>query len=312
MPRFSIIIPVYNSQKYLTKCLNSVFNQSFNDYEVIVINDGSTDGSLNILNKFKDKIKIINFNDKKTIGPGFARNVGVNESVGDYILFLDSDDYYEINLLKKINDSIDDNYDLVRFQIQYDIDGSNKNIYGCNSDIIFDSGIDAFNEICKYSIVESPCCYAFNRKYFIKQKFKFLEDSLHEDFGLIPLTIIKAKKIKSINYIGYNYVVHENSIMTTNNYDKILKKANDFLTHYKFLVKESKKVSGDLSVFNSYIANSVILKSTTLSGSDYKKYVSELKSLGVFDMLLDDTFGRRIKKLLIKISPKIYYRIVRR
>ena len=91
-----------------------------------------------------------------------------------------------------------------------------------------------------------------------------------------------------------------------------MKKANDFLEHFSFLKNESSKISGDLSIFNSYISNSVILKSTTLRGSDYKKYVKKLRKLGAFDMLLVDSFGRRIKKFLIKISPKLYYSLVRR
>ena len=93
MPKFSVIIPVYNTEKYLKKCLDSVFNQSFSDYEVIVVNDGSTDGSIDIINEYK--VELINLEKKETIGPSYARNLGVSKAKGEYILFLDSDDYYE-------------------------------------------------------------------------------------------------------------------------------------------------------------------------------------------------------------------------
>ena len=316
MPKFSVIIPVYNTYNYLERCLNSVFNQSFKDFEVIAVNDGSTDDSYKIIEKYcekyKSKFRIVNIEKKETIGPSLARNLGVNASKGEYILFLDSDDYYETDLLKNIDYALDNNYDLVRFEIQYDKKGTKEKIKGYVSDCLYDNGISAFNEICNYSIVESPCCYVFNRKFFLKNEFVFKVNTLHEDYGLIPLVIINSGMIKCISYIGYNYVIHENSIMTSNSYDRVLKKANDFLEHFKFLKKESSKVDGDLSIFNSYIANSVILKSTTLNGSDYKNYVKELRNVGAFDMLLSDTFGRKIKKFLIKISPKIYYKLVRR
>lgn len=312
MPRFSIIIPVYNSEKYLKKCIDSVLNQNFKDYEIIVINEGSQDNSQNIMDSYDKKIKNIYIPKKNTFGPSYSRNVGVSNSTGSYILFLDSDDYYEPDLLHKLDEALDKDYDLVRFEIQYDKDGKKEKINGCVSDCIYNDGISAFNEICNYSIVESPCCYAFNRKFFLENKFEFKVDTLHEDFGLIPLILIKAKSVKCINYIGYNYVIRENSIMTNNSNERIIKKCNDFLEHFKFLKNESSKIKGDLKVFNSYISNSVILKSTYLNGENYKKYIKELRKLGAFDMLLSDSFGRRIKKMFIRISPKLYYKLVRR
>lgn len=312
MPKFSIIIPVYNSEKYLDKCLTSVLNQSFEDYEIIVINDGSTDNSLDIMNKYKDNINICNVKEKRGVGPSYARNLGVRKAKGDYILFLDSDDYYEKDLLERLNDNIDRNYDIIRFQMQYDHNGEKEKLIGSKNDMIFANGIDAFNEICTYSIVESPCCYAFNRDYFLSNNFEFSKDTLHEDFGLIPIIIIMARKVKCLSYIGYNYVIHDNSIMTSNDYDKVLKKANDLLIHFEFINEKSKYIKGDLSLFNSFIANSLILKSTTLKYKDYKNYIKKLKKLNVFDMLMDDTTNRKIKKLLLEISPKFYYKIVRR
>ncbi|MBP3920861.1 MAG: glycosyltransferase family 2 protein [Bacilli bacterium] len=311
MIKFSIIIPVYNTSIYLRKCLDSVLNQSYKNFEIIVINDGSTDNSLEIISEYNDSVKLINIDIKKDIGPSNVRNIGVKEATGDYILFLDSDDYYENDLLKVLSDSIDKGFDFVRFQIQYIKNGNVlKTTY--NGNCTFNSGVDSFNYICSNSIVESPCCYAFRRKYWIENNFKFRLNTLHEDFGLIPLVIIKSHNSKYLDYVGYNYVQHENSIMSSNDYGKIQKKAFDFLKHFEYLKDNTLNVDGDLSVFNSYIANSVILKATTLKYNDYKFYIRKLKSNGAFDMLLCDTIGRKIKRVLIKISPKIYYKMVRR
>lgn len=311
MAKFSIIIPVYNSELYLEKCINSVLNQSLKDYEIIAINDNSNDSSLQILSDFGSKIKVHNITDKKGMGPSHARNIGISMATGDYILFLDSDDYYEKDLLKTLDENMNEVYDIIRFQIQYDKNGKKEKTIYNDKTIYFNNGIDAFNEICNYSIIESPCCYAFNRKFFTLNNFKFQEGLLHEDFGLIPLTIIKANKVKCINFAGYNYVIHENSIMTTNTYDKILKKANDLLEHFKYIKDECKNIEGDLSIFNSYLANSLLIKATTLKNSDYKKYIKELKQLDIYDMLLSDTCPRKIKKIIIKLSPKFYYRVIR-
>ena len=310
MPRFSIIIPVYNTEKYLDKCLSSVFNQSFSDYEIIVVNDGSTDNSMKVVDKYlKEHVNLKHF-FKENGGLSSARNYGIKKAKGDYLLFLDSDDFYEPDLLLKLNESVDD-CDIIRFGVQDVYDGAPVIKY---NEQAFDktNGLIGFEKICRYHYVEIACAYCYKRKFWIDNNFKFADGFYHEDFGLIPLVLINSTSVKSIDYIGYNYYQRFNSISKCDQYDKVLKKANDFLEHFKFLKKESSRFNGDLSIFNSYISNSVILKSTTLMVSDYKKYVNELRKLGAFDMLLDNSLGRKIKKFLIKLSPRIYYKLVRR
>ena len=102
MPKLSIIIPVYNVEKYLPKCLGSILEQPFKDLEVICVNDGSTDGSLDVLQKIKkndDRVVII---DKKNEGSGIARNIGLSTAQGEYVYFIDSDDWLEDDVLARI------------------------------------------------------------------------------------------------------------------------------------------------------------------------------------------------------------------
>ena len=100
MDKVSVIIPVFNSKKYLKDCLNSVVNQTYKNLEIIVVNDCSSDKSLKIIKKYKDKrIKIINL--KKNSGVAFARNAGIDESTGDYLCFIDSDDYWNLKKVEK-------------------------------------------------------------------------------------------------------------------------------------------------------------------------------------------------------------------
>lgn len=300
--KFSIIVPVYNTEKYLKRCLDSIKKQSFKDYEVIIVNDGSTDNSGDIIKKYP--YKVIN---QENLGLSMARNNGVKEARGDYVIFLDSDDYIEKDLLKEITNSLVNNPDVVRYQT--------KEVFDDKEDINYEeepfenkNGVEAFNLITKYHFVENAWVYAIKREYYLKEKFAFKKNTYHEDFGLVPLIIIKAKIVNSINYIGYCYYQRDGSIMNDSNYDKTKKKVKDMYTHYLYLTKEINKTNLDKTYFMSFISNSLILKITELKGEDYKKALKKLKKDKVFDNLLSDSLVRRIKKTLVKISPKLYYR----
>lgn len=117
MTKISVIVPVYNTQDYLKECIDSVLNQSLTDFELICIDDGSTDGSLEILKDYENdpKVHIISQENK---GLGVARNVGLNIAQGDYVLFLDSDDYLKSDVLEKLyNEADENNLDLILFKI---------------------------------------------------------------------------------------------------------------------------------------------------------------------------------------------------
>lgn len=302
MPKFSIIIPVYNVEEYIKECLDSVMEQTYKDFEVIVVNDGTKDKSMDIVKKYK--VKALN---QENQGLSAARNNGAKHAKGEYILFLDSDDTIEKDLLKNLAEAIKDKPDVVRFQIQEMYEDKSKKEFkeeGFNTC----KGEKAFSKICQYHFVENAWCYAIRRSYYEKEKYEFAKGMIHEDFGLIPLVIIKASRVKAMDYIGYNYRQRNNSIMSTKNYEKTKKKVDDFLKHYIFLTNEINKTKVDATVFKSFIANSLILKITELDRKDYKEYKKILKEEKVFDQLLTDSFGRKIKKVLLKISPKLYYR----
>lgn len=301
-PKFSIIVPVYNTEKYLKRCLDSIRNQTFKNYEVIIVNDGSTDNSSDIISKYP--FKIIN---QKNQGLSMARNNGVKESSGEYLIFLDSDDYIEKDLLREINNSLSNNPDLVRYQI--------KEVFDDKSDVNYEEesfenkdGVEAFKLITKYHFVENAWAYAIKREFYLKEKFSFKKGTYHEDFGLMPLVIIKSKIVNSINYVGYCYYQRDGSIMNSSDYSKTKNKVKDFYNHYLYLTKEINKTKLDKIYFMSFISNSLILKITELKGKDYKETLDKLKKDKVFDNLLNDTFLRKIKNMLVKISPKLYYR----
>ena len=116
MVKYSFIVPVYNTKKYLKKCLDSLIKQTFKDFEIIIVNDGSTDNSMEIIEKYKNKYSNIKVIEQQNQGLSLARNNGVKKTSGEYILFIDSDDYIEKDLLKQIDKNIG-NADVLRFQI---------------------------------------------------------------------------------------------------------------------------------------------------------------------------------------------------
>lgn len=303
MPKFSIIIPVYNVEKYIKNCLDSIMNQSFDDYEVIVVNDGTKDDSMDIVEKYP--VKVI---EQKNQGLSVARNHGAEKAKGEYLIFLDSDDSWNKDLLKEINKSLKNKPDLVRFQIQETFEFGNSLKEYNEKPFEGKNGVEAFNLISKYHFVENAWCYAIRRDYYENNDFEFKPGKIHEDYGLLPLVIIKAKVVNSIEYIGYNYLQREGSIMSNKNYEKTLKKASDMFELYNYLIEEIDKTKLDSKVFKSFISNSMILKVCELEKKDYKEYKKKLKQVKIYNNLLTNSLKRKLKKILLKLDPKFYYK----
>lgn len=313
MIKYSFIVPVYNTEKYLKKCLDSLVNQTYKDFEIILVNDGSTDKSSSIISKYQKKYKNIIVIDKENEGLSMARNRGVQKSSGKYIIFVDSDDYVSNKLLEEVDKKIDDN-DILRFQIATEDEEYTKiNEYHEEG---FESmcGYDAFKYLSSYHFVEPAWCYVIRKNYYIENKFSFKKGVYHEDFGLIPYVIYKARKVKSIDYIGYHYVQRNGSIMNNNDYKKTVKKAFDMLEQYKTMRLFAKNINRKNNLddyFLSYISNSVIVKARELKKDEKKVYINELKKLNVFDGVLVNTRIRRFKKYLMKHNLNLYLKVVR-
>ena len=106
MPKVSVIVPVYNTEKYLERCIDSIISQSFKDFELILINDGSKDKSLSIMKEYAKKDKRIKVFDQNNKGPAITRNFGINKSKAKYVMFIDSDDYIDDNYIQDYYNAI--------------------------------------------------------------------------------------------------------------------------------------------------------------------------------------------------------------
>lgn len=300
MPKYSVIVPIYNTSKYLDKCLNSILSQTNQDYEILCVNDGSTDNSLEILKKYNDDIKIIN---QENQGLSMARNNGVKKAKGKYILFVDSDDYLEKDLLRQLDIVTKNNPDLVRFGVNEVVGESITPFRAPKFNNV--NGIEAFKIITTNKYVEPAWLYLFNREFYIKNDFSFKSGVYHEDFGLIPKIIVKAETVTSIEYPGYNYVKRENSIMNDKN--KIIKRTKDLL----ILGKDLLNVKTSSKEYYSYVANSLISASKNILIKEKKKeYINELKNLNISKYLLKNNFKRYIKYIVCKLSLNLYIKVM--
>lgn len=299
--RYSIIVPAYNTEKYIDKCLKSIFSNTYKNFEVIIVNDGSTDKTEDIINKYIKKYDNIIYIKQKNMGLSLARNNGVKKATGDYLLFIDSDDYVEKNLLENINKNIDD-LDVLRYQLN--IVFNNKIIPYEEKEFNVTDGIDAFEKIVKYKFIEMAALYVINRKYYLDNNFMFEKDVYHEDYGLLPLVIATAKKVKSINYLGYNYVQRDGSIMSSNDIEKMKKKMDDMLFLFTKAIKYLDNIPNSQNV-KSFYANSIIDKYNSLSDKLKKEYIKKIKDLKVISYLSNDSFKRKIKKILYEIKYEV-------
>lgn len=312
--KFSVIIPVYNVEKYLAKCLDSVINQTNQDFEVIVVNDGSPDNSQKIIDeyieKYPDKIKSF---IKENGGLSDARNFGISKASGEYIIFLDSDDYIEEKLLEKIDEKIKEDK-------QLDVIGYNLVDVNENLEIIRDtkkgkSGILTGEEAISYLVSEAKVCfepacgYAYRLSYWKDSNFEFKKGIYHEDFALIPLIILKAKRVCFTNFDGYFYLQTQNSITRNTSMEKEKKSIKDHLFGYDFLVLEIEKINFKdeyaKKLFMSYISNALIFRLASIHDELKKDYKKELKKRRVMKNVMSDTVKRKIRKILVRIKNKI-------
>lgn len=304
--KFSIIIPVYNVEKYLTKCLESVKKQSFQDYEVIIVNDGSTDKSQEIIDSYKNTIHSCKTYVKENGGLSDARNYGINVATGEYLFFLDSDDYIDANLLEEVNRVIEGENKSQIIRIPKRMVNEEGEILGkdkVNSFMNYASD-EAFLAIRRNRItLETACTYFFKREFWQENQFTFSKGKLHEDLGLIPLVILSAERVSAISAPFYNYLYRANSITTNNDYEKNKKKAWDVLAHYDYLLEQlsflmqKKQISQEAKYqYIYYITDAIFAKLNKLKGNDRKEYQDELKKRNGIHNITDKSMKSTIKK----------------
>ena len=246
---FSVIIPVYNSENFIRRCINSILRQTYQEFEVIIIDDGSTDSTPKILEDFSKKdtrIKVFNFCNS---GVTKARQLGILLASGDYIFFVDSDDTINKELFFNVWQTIKDfpDVEIVRFKAKMvnDKPGYDHQLYNTNNSK-YNTLLDGYTAIKKWC---SP-----NKRYEVFWLYAIKRSNLsllHDcpnfrnsgDYAFVPILIAKCKKIVMINYVGYNYTCNNlHSLTHDMGYAKERNRAINFLHAYKYLMENMQQI----------------------------------------------------------------------
>lgn len=228
-PKISVIIPVYNTEKYLKRCLNSVVNQNFKNIEIIIINDFSPDNSLETIKEFlKIDKRIILINKLKNEGLSAARNTGLEIARGEYILHIDSDDWIEQNYLEDLyKEAKKNNSDIVITDFYMDYDNG-KLKYCIDQKIEQEYESQVFLQNC--FIGQGYICVwnkLIRKSLYIENNIKHpINISLGEDLAVIPKLFYYSKKITKLNKAYVHYIQNINSITKTNDVKKVIEISN--------------------------------------------------------------------------------------
>lgn len=249
MSLFSIVIPVFNAEKYIRQCLDSCLAQSFQDFEIVVINDGSTDTTPEILDEYAKKSERLKCYQFSNAGVSASRRRGIFLANGDYIIFVDSDDTIEPNLLETLDTTIKtyDSPDIIRYQANLVNDFKHKdpNRYNFRNNLNTQmTGITALRTWSKpqkrYAVY---WIFAFKKTCF-SDFYSFPDLRCYEDVALIPILIAKSKNVVTIDYIGYNYTCDNFASLTRKkDIESERSRAIDFANAYVYALENFRKLS---------------------------------------------------------------------
>ena len=223
-PKISVIIPVYNAEKYISQCLDSIINQTFKDIEIICIDDGSSDESWKILRMYANKDNRVKIFTKKNGGAGSARNVGLNKARGEFINFIDSDDWINLNTLEICyNKTKQDQLDMLMFLL-INYDDSTGEWYETeyyNISCIpskFDGVIFNYNDVSDaiFHIAVSPCNKLIKKNLFDKLNYRFHEGVMFEDNPFFFKLFLNSERVSIIREHLYYRRRREDSVMANN------------------------------------------------------------------------------------------------
>lgn len=288
--KVAIVIPVYNSSRFLRGCIESVISQTYKDIEIVMINDGSTDDSLNIIEYYSKKDKRIKYRSIKNGGASIARNIGIKMCESNKIMFLDSDDSIAPNLVETLmNEGGDFDFVMCGYLVK-EINKNREYKYTCPG---FSGRKKEFlNQLINYLIppyLLGPCFKLFDKRLLEKHNIKFPEDiSFGEDAEFVLSYLENAETIKCIEYIGYIYNQYDLGTLSKRfRKDKmdIYKRIND---HIIKLLNDNEANNCLLNICNRYIQNYVeYTRELIISQLKYKEKKKLFLDKGKSNYVLD-------------------------
>ena len=315
--KLSIIVPIYNVAPYLRKCVDSLLTQDISDYEIILVDDGSTDNSGAIADEIvraamgngqwaidnesnRPMLRVIH---QANAGLSAARNTGIATAQGEYIMFVDSDDYLQPNVLGALMEQVErEHLDVLRFDYQnvrqteageYEVFQPNKYPHQVDTCREVVDGETYLDERMGYACY--ACQFVINREL----TGTFTPGIHYEDTEWLPRMMLAAKRVNSTPIVVYNYLVRQGSItQAQGNKVKLRKNVNDFLFVIESLSKQITKHPSCqwLHRMISSMAVGVLTRVAISFYDERKEYIHRLQELNVFPMVIADqgkTYARR-------------------
>lgn len=322
--KLSIIVPIYNVAPYLRKCVDSLLAQDISDYEIILVDDGSTDDSGAIADELvhafslsplasRLQLRVIH---QSNAGLSAARNTGIAVAQGEYIIFVDSDDYLQPNVLGTLMEQVErDNLDVLRFNYQNVNEQYKVFLPFKNAKRDVDYSEDVVDGETFLNKRLGPACYAVMfvvRREIVLQE-QFTPNIYFEDTDWTPRMLIKAKRVASTPLVVYNYLWRQGSITLpteAKKREKVLRDKMSLLYGFKAQVKLVQDASWFVWM-TSFNTMTILDQLAALPTTKRKPYLQELKSLGVFPLYTQKEKGlKRLKIQIANFSPALYCRLM--
>ena len=311
----SIVVPAYNVMDYIGKCLESIKNQSYENFEALVVNDGSTDKTAEIIECYCKEDKRFVLLSKQNGGLSSARNYGITHSRGEYITFVDSDDFIERHNIKDLYSALKENGDsqIAMSKIRWVYE--NERIDEISSK--FQTSVVSADVAMKYMMVRNEYTHCAYGKLYLSsfwKNFEFPEGRLYEDYLTTYQLFSRAKNVVLVDRVGYNYLQRSNSIMHLDVSPKVLSiidVANEVTEWVSKNVPELKKSSQELQIANYFKIYHRIKRS---QNNDYSVRIKQIEDYvyknGVSLLTFKDTpITDRFKILLFFINKTLFLKV---
>ena len=319
----SIVVNMYNTAKYMPKCLDSLLEQDIlpSDYEIILVNDGSTDNSLELAEEYLTKskdfenwplFKIVNQENK---GLAAARNAGIDVAEGKFLCFVDPDDYIEKNSLKELLYRMEDkNLDILRFNYQkVDEDYNNIQDFPSEANFNYSEGVISGKEflVNRLGIACYVWAYIYRLDLIRKNNIRFIETCYFDDTPWLPRVLVKAERVESVPVRHQFYLQRQGSMVRTKSIESIKRKVDGQIKLVSLLKEQMQGLDPFiLRWYNKMIAHTVLSLLTSVAVNLYSEcdiYIKKIKDYNLLPLLSKDLERpKRIKSSLINLSPTFF------
>ena len=305
-PVFSIIVPVYKVEQYLERCVVSLINQTEKNIEIMLVDDGSPDNCPCLCDIYAEKDIRIQVIHKTNGGLSDARNAGIEKATGEYIMFVDSDDYIELDACEKLVPYVENKSDIIAMDGIAEGGTVNLEHTGIENGRLYNGQEFLKSSVLYGRIPMAAWLYVYRRDFLNEHKLRFKKGILHEDEEFTPRAILKADNIINTGIVNYHYIVRENSIMTQKDKRKNADDLFDTCQSLCLLYDELEDIELKLHLKDLLVSKYLSLFQ---EGQLYKYGSNYLHK----DFVNENAYKKRTRKkaFLYTVSPILYWHLNR-